>query len=236
MKSLEVLSVEAGYGDASILKGVSLLVEEGEIFAIVGSNGAGKTTLLKTISGLLRARSGEIYFQGQEISGFPSHKIVEKGITQVPEARRLFPYMSVLKNLQIGSFNHNARQKKEESLERVFALFPVLEERRNMLAKTLSGGEQQMLAIGRGMMANPKLLILDEPSLGLSPILVERIFDTVEKINRSGVTIVLVEQKVDLCLSLATSACVLENGRIVLSGPGKELLNNGDLRKAYLGT
>lgn len=235
MKLLELNLIESGYWKVSVLKGISLSLDENEIFSIVVSNGAGKSTLIKTISGLLKPKKGEIYLRGQLINNLPPHKIVESGVIQVPEARRLFPYMSVIKNLEIGSFNPNARKSKNEAIEKVFDLFPVLKTRKNMLSKTLSGGEQQMLAIGRGIMANPKLLMLDEPSLGLAPIMVEQIFGNIIKINESGVTIILVEQKVDLSLAIATSGCVLENGEIVLHGTGIELLNNDHLKRAYLG-
>lgn len=232
---LEIMSLESGYGRISILKAISISIVEGEIFSIVGSNGAGKSTLLKTISGLLKPMKGQIYFSGLRISDLPAHRIVEKGLIQVPESRRLFPYMSVLKNLEIGSFNNNARKNKDELMENIFDLFPVLKDRRHVIAKSLSGGEQQMLAIGRGMMANPKLLMLDEPSLGLAPIFVGHIYDMIQRINKTNVTIVLVEEKVDVSLNVSTSAIVLENGKIVLSGPGGELLKNEYLQRAYLG-
>jgi len=235
MSLLEVEKIEVFYGDVQSLWEVSLKVEEGEIASIVGGNGAGKTTTLKTISGLLIPSSGQIKFMGESVEKSPPHKRVEMGLLQIPEARRLFPYMTVLENLDMGSYNFRARKRKEEVLQGVFDLFPILKERKNQIAHTLSGGEQQMLAIGRGLMAQPKLLMLDEPSLGLAPVVVKMIFETVRAINGRGVTVLLVEQNVKQCLELSHRGYVLENGRIVLQGIGQEILKNEHLRKAYLG-
>jgi branched-chain amino acid transport system ATP-binding protein len=217
------------------LSEVSFEIEEGQIVSMVGSNGAGKSTTLSTISGILRCSLGSIEFLGNQIAHLPPHKIVELGIVQIPEARLLFPDMTVLENLELGAFNSNARQEKKENLEVVFELFPVLQARKNQLSGTLSGGEQQMVAIARGLMAKPKLLMLDEPSLGLAPILVKRVFKTVAEIQTHGITVFLVEQNVFHSLSISDRAYVLENGRIVLGGEGKALLENPKVREAYLG-
>ena len=235
MSLFEMEGIEVFYEDVQILWEVSLRVEEGEVTSVVGGNGAGKSTILKTISGLTSCRLGSMRFLGETIDTLPPHERVALGLVQIPEGRRLFPYMTVLANLEIGSFNARAREKKKESLEKVFALFPLLEERKSQLARTLSGGEQQMLAVGRGMMSQPKLLMMDEPSLGLAPIVVKMIFETVRSINNQGVTVLLVEQNVKQCLDLSNRGYVLENGRIVLQGTGQELLKNEHLREAYLG-
>jgi len=232
---LKLNNVNTYYGDLQALYNVSFKVEEGEIVSIVGSNGAGKSTTLNTISGVFHPSSGIIEFLGERIESFPSHRIVEMGLVQIPEARRLFPYMTVLENLELGAYVHEARGKKEDSLKMVFSLFPILEERKNQLAGTLSGGEQQMLAIARGMMARPKLLMLDEPSLGLAPKLVRQVFEVIKQINKEGITVLLVEQNVFHSLSIADTGYVLENGRVVLEGEGEELLNNKHVKKAYLG-
>ena len=232
---LEVKSINVSYGLVRVLWDVSFRVEEGEIVATVGSNGAGKTTTLRTISGLLRPSSGSIEFNGDGLDRVRSHSIVEKGIAHVPEGRRLFPFSSVLANLEIGAYTTGARKKIDESLEFVFELFPVLKERRRQLAGTLSGGEQQMLAVARGLMSRPRLLMLDEPSLGLAPILVGKVFEVLRELNDRGVTILLVEQNVSSALSLCNRGYVLENGRIVLEGSGQELLNNPHVKEAYLG-
>jgi branched-chain amino acid transport system ATP-binding protein len=210
-------------------------VQQGEIVSLVGANGAGKTTALKAISGLLKPRSGQILFCGNRLNDLPAHSIVNLGIVQIPEGRQLFPYMTVLENLELGSYTPEARKRFDDSLDQVFELFPLLKERRNQLAGTLSGGEQQMLAIGRGLMANPRLLMLDEPSLGLAPMMVKSIFSAIEEINRQGTTVLLVEQDVQKSLALARRGYVMENGRITLQGEAKELLSNEHLRRAYLG-
>jgi len=232
---LEVKSINVSYGLVRVLWDVSFRVEEGEIVATVGSNGAGKTTTLRTISGLLRPSSGSIEFNGEGLDRVRSHSIVEKGIAHVPEGRRLFPFSSVLANLEIGAYTTGARKKIDENLEFVFELFPVLKERRRQLAGTLSGGEQQMLAVARGLMSRPRLLMLDEPSLGLAPILVGKVFEVLRELNDRGVTILLVEQNVSSALTLCNRGYVLENGRIVLEGSGQELLNNPHVKEAYLG-
>jgi len=232
---LEVQNVNVAYGLVQVLWDISFRVEEGEILAIVGSNGAGKSTTLKTISGLLRPSSGSIVFKGERLDQTPAHMVVEKEVAHIPEGRRLFPFSSVLTNLELGAFTRRARRETAENVEYVFELFPVLRERQNQLAGTLSGGEQQMLAIGRGLMSRPSLLMLDEPSLGLAPKLVLKTLDTLQELNKRGVTILLVEQNVNSALSLCTRGYVLENGRIVLEGSGQELLNNPHVKEAYLG-
>jgi len=232
---LKVDKINVFYGDLQALWDVSFEVNEGEKVVIVGANGAGKTTTLKTISGLLRPRSGSIEFLGKRIDKLPPHKIVELGIAHVPEGRRLFPRMTVLENLEMGAYTKRAREKLEDTLEWVFSIFPRLKERKKQIAGTMSGGERQMLAIARGLMSKPKLLMLDEPSLGLAPKLVVKTFEVIERINEEGVTILLVEQNVRHALELADRGYVLETGRITLSGTGEDLLKNDYVKKAYLG-
>lgn len=232
---LELENVTARYGDVQVLWGVTFAVREGEIATLVGANGAGKSTTLKTISGVVSATDGEIVFDGDRIDELPAHRIAALGIAHVPEGRRLFPLMSVRENLELGAISSEARRRRVESFERVFALFPKLEERAGQIAGTLSGGEQQMVAIARGLMARPRVLILDEPSLGLAPIVVREMFEIIQTINREGITILLVEQNVQQSLKLANRAYVLENGRVVLSGAGSDLLNDQRVREAYLG-
>lgn len=232
---LELNNVTASYGDVQVLWGVTFAVREGEIATLVGANGAGKSTTLKTISGVVRATDGQIVFDGDRIDELPAHKIAARGIAHVPEGRRLFPVMSVRENLELGAISSEARRRRVESFERVFALFPKLKERASQVAGTLSGGEQQMVAIARGLMARPRVLILDEPSLGLAPIVVREMFEIIQTINREGITILLVEQNVQQSLKLANRAYVLENGRVVLSGAGSDLLNDQRVREAYLG-
>jgi branched-chain amino acid transport system ATP-binding protein len=232
---LELRGVDVSYGDLPALSGVSLSLESGEILAVVGANGAGKTTMLRTISGLLRPRAGEILLDGARLDRLPCHAVVERGVVQVPEGRKIFPSLSVLENLELGSYTRRARAERARSLERVFALFPILSERRRQSAGTLSGGQQQMLAIGRALMALPRILMLDEPSLGLAPLVVREIFRIIGEINRAGATILLVEQNTRQALALAQRGYVLENGRVVLVGAGAELLNNEHVRRAYLG-
>jgi branched-chain amino acid transport system ATP-binding protein len=234
MSHLDIDQVNVYISNIHILKDLSLEMREGEITSIIGSNGAGKSTLLNTISGMITVRKGEIRFQGNILKGSPN-QIVEMGIIQVPEGRHLLPYMTVLENLHIGSYIKRARAKRKETLEFVFDLFPILVERKGQLAKTLSGGEQQMLAIGRGLMAIPKLLMLDEPSLGLAPLMVETIFKTFQKINQEGKTILLVEQNVRKSLAVSQRGYVLENGKVVLEGEAEELSQNAHIKKAYLG-
>jgi branched-chain amino acid transport system ATP-binding protein len=232
---LDVINVEVFYGDAQALFGVSFHVDEGEVVSIIGSNAAGKTTIIKTISGILRPRMGNIKFNGQNIDKFPSHKIVEAGVVQVPEGRQLFPAMTVLENLEMGSLTSEAKKQRTRTLERVYEIFPGLKDRAGQLAGTMSGGEQQMLAIGRALMSLPKLLMLDEASLGLGPIIVKEIYEIVNGINKQGTTVLLVEQNVYHALNMSDRAYVLENGRIILEGSGKELLDNHEIKKAYLG-
>jgi branched-chain amino acid transport system ATP-binding protein len=232
---LNVNQIQVSYGDVQVLWDVSLNVESKELAALVGANGAGKSTTLNTISGMLRPRSGNIEFNGHRIDNVSASRVVELGISQVPEGRRLFPEMSVLENLELGSFMAEAKKRRDETLNWVFSIFPALKERRKQLAGTLSGGEQQMVAVGRGLMARPKLLMLDEPSLGLAPLLVREVFKVVERVNSEGVTILLVEQNVKHTLTIATRAYVLDNGRIVMEGKGSDLLNHDHVKKAFLG-
>ena len=228
-------NITAGYGEVKVLKDVTFEVPDGKIIALVGSNGAGKTTITRVISKSLKPDGGKLIFDGQDYTQKQPHEVVEMGIVQVPEGRRLFPDMTIYENLLVGSTCRHAKQEREKSLKAIFETFPRLEERKEQKAKTLSGGEQQMLAIGRALMAKPKMLILDEPSLGLSPLMVQQVFSVVRKIKESGMTILLIEQNVKLSLSLCNYAYVLENGRIVLQGTGEELMDNEHLRKAYLG-
>jgi branched-chain amino acid transport system ATP-binding protein len=232
---IELKDVTARYGDAQVLWGVTFSVREREIATIVGANGAGKTTALKAISGVVPAASGQIIFDGQRIERLSAHEIAALGIAHVPEGRRLFPLMSVRENLELGAVSADARKRRAESFEKVFALFPRLKERERQMAGTLSGGEQQMVAIARGLMALPRLIILDEPSLGLAPIVVKEMFEIIQTINREGITILLVEQNVQQSLKIADRAYVLENGRVTLEGAGRDLLNDERVREAYLG-
>lgn len=232
---LKIEKLNFSYGDLKVLWDVDLEVREGEIVTVVGANGAGKSTLLKNISRLVKPGSGAISFNGGDLTKCEAHEVVELGVVQVPEGRKIFPQMSVIENLRMGSFIGSARKKRDENRERVFTMFPRLRERANQLGGTLSGGEQQMLAIARGLMADPKLLLLDEPSLGLSPLLVKNIFEIITEISRQGVTILLVEQNVNQSLRIAHRAYVLETGRVVLAGKGDELLNNEHVKKAFLG-
>lgn len=235
MPLLEIKNLMSGYKKVTVLHGLSFQVEGKEILAVVGSNGAGKTTLLKTISGLLHPFSGEIVLEGTPIQGLEPHQVVERGIVQVPEGRQLFSYMSVVQNLQVGSHIQEARNRRQDTLKMIFTLFPVLEERQQQMAGTLSGGEQQMLATARALMARPKLLMMDEPSWGLAPFLVRRLFETICQINQQGCTILLVEQHVHQALSMATRGYVLERGNVVMQGGGKELLKDERLKESYLG-
>jgi len=232
---LKVNNIDVYYGDVQALWDISFEVKEGEIVALLGSNGAGKTTTLNTISGLLRPRKGNIEFLGQELSKLPAHKMAGLGIAHVPEARRLFSEMTVKENLLMGSLMPEAKARREESMERVFTIFPILKERAWQAAGTLSGGESQMLAVGRGIMACPKLMMMDEPSLGLAPFLVDEEFKVIERINREGITILLVEQNVAHALKACTRAYVLEIGRITLQGKGEKLLHDKHIEEAYLG-
>jgi branched-chain amino acid transport system ATP-binding protein len=232
---LDVKKISTFYGKVQVLWDVSLKIAKKEIVAFIGANGAGKTTLINTISGLLRPASGAIKFLGKNIEGQAPHSIVELGICHIPEGRRLFPDMSVRENLEMGAYLRRAWRQKEETLEHVYELFPVLQERGGQLARTLSGGEQQMLAMGRGLMSRPKLCIIDEPSNGLAPLLVKEIFDIIQGLRDQGIAILLIEQNVRQTLEVADRAYVLENGRVILSGEGKKLLKEELIKKAYLG-
>ena len=235
MPLLEVDAVDVFYGDVQVIFGLSLHVAEGEVVSIIGGNGAGKSTLLRTISGLMSPATGTIRFEGQPIQALPPEGIVERGIVHVPEGRRLFSLMSVQDNLVVGAYSRRANARRVQTLEEVYRMFPRLRERTAQMAMTLSGGEQQMVAIGRGLMAGPKLLMLDEPSLGLAPILIQSIFETVRRIADQGTTVLLVEQDVKHSLSLSDRGYVLEHGRTVMEGPARELLDNPHIRTAYLG-
>ncbi|MDQ2965639.1 MAG: ABC transporter ATP-binding protein [Chloroflexota bacterium] len=235
MSLLELRDVHAYYGNIHALKGVSLTVEQGEIVTLIGANGAGKSTTLKTISGLLRPRQGEITFDGGRIDGVRSHEVVGLGISQAPEGRRIFPKMSVTENLEMGAFLRPKGPEVAADFERVFTLFPRLRERRTQLGGTLSGGEQQMLAIGRALMARPKLMLLDEPSMGLAPILVEQIFQIIRDINAQGTTVLLVEQNALMALGIARRGYIMQTGEIVLSDASAALARNPEVQKAYLG-
>ena len=232
---LKIDNIDVYYGAIHALKGISLEVKEGEIVTLIGANGAGKSTTLRTISGLLKPKTGSITFLGQNIEGVRAHEIVKKGISQVPEGRRVFAEMTVMENLDLGAFVRKDKAGIQQDLKHVFELFPRLEERKNQSAGTLSGGEQQMLAMGRALMSRPKLLLLDEPSMGLAPMLIKEIFNIIVDINKSGTTVLLVEQNANMALSIANRAYVLETGRITLSGSAKELAASEDVRKAYLG-
>jgi branched-chain amino acid transport system ATP-binding protein len=232
---LEVKNIDVYYGAIHALKQLSLEIEQGSIVTLIGANGAGKTTTLKTISGLLRPKRGEVIFKGEEISKLPPEKVVEKGISQVPEGRRVFSSLTVLENLELGAYLRKDKKGIAEDMENVFFRFPRLKERRKQLAGTLSGGEQQMLAIGRALMARPELLLMDEPSMGLAPLLVKEIFEIIKDINKKGTTILLVEQNANIALSIADKAYVLETGEIALQGPARELINSEKVKQAYLG-
>lgn len=232
---LEVKDLQVSYGMINAIKGVSFSVEKGEIIALIGSNGAGKTTILHTITGLIPAKSGSIMFEGCDLIKTPAHKIVSMGMAHVPEGRRIFGELSVYENLKLGAFTLSDKKVIEKNLEYVYAHFPRLKERKKQIAGTLSGGEQQMLAMGRALMSNPKILLMDEPSMGLSPILVSEIFQIIKEVSEDGTTILLVEQNAKKALSISNRAYVLETGKIVLSGDAKELMNNEEIKKAYLG-
>ena len=235
MLLLEVKNIHSYYGHVHALKGVSLTVDEGEIVTLIGSNGAGKTTTLRSIHGILPPKKGKIVFRGEEIQGKPAHDMIKKGIAQSPEGRRIFPRMSVLENLEMGAYYRDDRSEIQEDIERVYDLFPRLKERTKQEAGTMSGGEQQMLAISRALMSRPKLLLLDEPSMGLAPVLVERIFQTIEEINKQGTTILLVEQNANVALEIAARGYVLETGVVVNAAPAEKLREDPKVREAYLG-
>ena len=235
MAMLTVENLEVSYGMIKAIRGVSLTVEAGEIISLIGANGAGKTTTLHTITGLIAPKAGTITFEGQNLNHFPAHKIVAMGMAHVPEGRRIFQQLSVQDNLMLGAFTRKDKAEISQSLEQVYVRFPRLQERRKQIAGTLSGGEQQMLAIGRALMSRPKMLLLDEPSMGLSPILVQEIFRCIQEVNQDGTTILLVEQNAKMALSISNRAYVLETGKISLEGNAADLLNNEQVRSAYLG-
>lgn len=235
MAMLEIKDLEVCYGVIKAIKGVSFEVEQGEVIALIGANGAGKTTILHTVTGLIPAAAGSISFDGQDLKKVPAHKIVSMGMAHVPEGRRIFQQLSVLENLMLGAFTCKNKEQIQSDLKKVYGHFPRLEERKNQVAGTLSGGEQQMLAMGRALMSRPRLLLLDEPSMGLSPLLVTEIFDIIKEINEAGTTVLLVEQNAKKALEIADRAYALETGRITLSGKASELMNNEAVKKAYLG-
>lgn len=235
MSMLHIENLQVYYGAINAIKGISFDVEQGEIIALIGANGAGKTTILHTISGLVPAKSGSITFNGTELTKTPAHKIVSMGMAHVPEGRRIFQELTVYENLMLGAFTRKDKAEIENTLEEVFKRFPRLKERRTQIAGTLSGGEQQMLAMGRALMSHPSIILMDEPSMGLSPLYVSEIFDIIQSVNESGTTVLLVEQNAKKALSVANRAYVLETGKIVLSGDAHELMNNDSVKKAYLG-
>ena len=234
MSMLEVKDLQVYYGGIQALKGISFEVEQGDVVALIGANGAGKTTTLHTITGLLPSKAGSITFEGTDITHVPGYKLVSMGIAHVPEGRRVFASLTVLQNLKMGAYTRNDKKEIEDTIEMIYKRFPRLKERKNQLAGTLSGGEQQMLAMGRALMSHPRLIVLDEPSMGLSPLYVNEIFDIIQEINKDGVTVLLVEQNAKKALSISNKAYVLETGNIVLSGDAKELMNNERVKKAYL--
>lgn len=235
MAMLEVKDLKVYYGMIQAIKGVSFHVDEGEVIALIGANGAGKTTILHTVSGLLVPKAGSVTFEGKDIVKIPGHKIVSMGMAHVPEGRRVFAQLSVLQNLKMGAYTRKDKEEIDQTLKTVFERFPRLEERQKQLAGTLSGGEQQMLAMGRALMSHPKIILMDEPSMGLSPIFVNEIFDIIQEVSKSGTTVLLVEQNAKKALSIADRAYVLETGKIVLEGKAQDLLNNDSIKKAYLG-
>jgi branched-chain amino acid transport system ATP-binding protein len=232
---LQVDDIHVYYGNIAAVKGISLTVYPGEIVTLIGGNGAGKSTTMRTISGLLKPKRGEVQFEGKRVSGLKGHEVAQRGIAQSPEGRRIFPRMTVTENLELGAFLRNDKAEIASDMDRVFDLFPRLKERLTQKSGTLSGGEQQMLAMGRALMARPRLLLLDEPSMGLAPVLVDVVFETIKKVNEQGTTVLLVEQNALVALNIAHHGYVLETGRIILEGPAKELAHNDEVRKAYLG-
>ncbi len=235
MSMLEIKDLEVYYGMIQAIKGVSFDVNEGEVIALIGANGAGKTTILHTITGLLNAKKGSVWFEGKDITKIPAHKIVSMGMAHVPEGRRVFANLTVLQNLKMGAYTRKDKNEIDQTLDNIYKRFPRLKERQNQLAGTLSGGEQQMLAMGRALMSHPKIILMDEPSMGLSPIFVNEIFDIIKSVSASGTTVLLVEQNAKKALSIADRAYVLETGKIVLYGKASDLLNNDSIKKAYLG-
>ena len=235
MAMLEIKDLEVYYGVIQAIKGISFEVNKGEVIALIGANGAGKTTILHTITGLLSPKKGSVMYEGTDITKIPAHKIVSLGMAHVPEGRRVFADLSVYENLKMGAYTRKDKNEVEETLERVYERFPRLKERKNQMAGTLSGGEQQMLAMGRALMSKPKIILMDEPSMGLSPILVNEIFDIIQEVAKSGTTVLLVEQNAKKAVSIADRAYVLETGKIVLEGKAEDLLNDDSIKKAYLG-
>ena len=235
MAMLEVKDLEVYYGMIQAIKGVSFHVDQGEVIALIGANGAGKTTILHTVTGLLSPKKGSVVFEGQEVTKIPAHKIVSLGMALVPEGRRVFAELSVYENLKMGAYTRKDKSEIEENLQKIYERFPRLKERKNQMAGTLSGGEQQMLAMGRALMSQPKIILMDEPSMGLSPILVNEIFDIIQEVSKSGTTVLLVEQNAKKALSIADRAYVLETGRIALEGRAEDLLRDDSIKKAYLG-
>lgn len=235
MAMLEVKDLEVYYGMIQAIKGVSFHVDQGEVIALIGANGAGKTTILHTVTGLLSPKKGSVVFEGQEVTKIPAHKIVSLGMAHVPEGRRVFAELSVYENLKMGAYTRKDKSEIEENLQKIYERFPRLKERKNQMAGTLSGGEQQMLAMGRALMSQPKIILMDEPSMGLSPILVNEIFDIIQEVSKSGTTMLLVEQNAKKALSIADRAYVLETGRIALEGRAEDLLRDDSIKKAYLG-
>ena len=235
MAMLSVKDLEVHYGMIKAIKGVSFDVNQGEVIALIGANGAGKTTILHTVSGLLQPSKGSVIFEGQDITKIPAHKIVSLGMAHVPEGRRVFSQLTVLENLKLGAYTRKDKNEMEETLKMIYKRFPRLEERKNQISGTLSGGEQQMLAMGRALMSHPKIILMDEPSMGLSPIFVEEIFNIIRDISASGTTVLLVEQNAKKALNIADRAYVLETGNIILEGDAKELMNDESVKKAYLG-
>lgn len=235
MAMLEIKDIEVYYGMIQAIKGISFEVNEGEVIALIGANGAGKTTILHTITGLLSPKKGSVIFEGKDITKIPAHKIVSLGIAHVPEGRRVFAELSVYENLKMGAYTRKDKEEIAKTLEMVYQRFPRLQERKNQLAGTLSGGEQQMLAMGRALMSHPKIIVMDEPSMGLSPILVNEIFDIIQEVSAGGTTVLLVEQNAKKALSIADRAYVLETGNIVLEGEAEKLMNDDSIKKAYLG-
>lgn len=234
MAMLEVKDLSVYYGVIQALRGISFTVDEGDVVALIGANGAGKTTTLHTITGLLPAKSGQIIFEGQDITKTPGHKLVSMGLAHIPEGRRVFAQLTVLQNLRMGAYTRRDKKETEDTIKKIYKRFPRLEERKGQLAGTLSGGEQQMLAMGRALMSHPRMIVMDEPSMGLSPIYVNEIFDIIKEISADGTTVLLVEQNAKKALSIANKAYVLETGSIVLEGNAKELMNNPSVKKAYL--
>ena len=235
MSMLEIKDLKVNYGMIQAIKGVSFHVEQGEVIALIGANGAGKTTILHTITGLLAPKEGSVIFEGTDITKIPAHKIVSMGMAHVPEGRRVFANLTVLQNLKMGAYTRKDKAEMQETLQMIYQRFPRLEERQNQLAGTLSGGEQQMLAMGRALMSHPKIILMDEPSMGLSPIYVNEIFQIIQDVSKTGTTVLLVEQNAKKALSIADRAYVLETGNIVLEGRASTLLDNDDIKKAYLG-